>query len=760
MSAKAQEAVSARALADTLERRIKEVESEVLGSQKASGSTAEELASARTSASDLQCALSKISELQSVVGDLEREKIHLNETTAALTSEFCQANAKLLELQDVIYSQQEEKAIALQTLDQTEEARTALVVALRDIAELMGCDRVGEAAVSSLSILDKIAALKRQLATAEDVLEATAQALQQTAVEGEVALDSGWSWIINGVSSLQHRLQVAELELSRSAVVQDDCGLGDTVQVVESASVVGECNENSVTHEALRQAKEEVETVKATLRKERLLMLAFRRWGHFYLALSNEALRKRTKEQNQARIQKGKPENASTSMMEQTRTDRGRSRRRGNCREQLQLSTSEVRLMVEKEAETVARELAGAPTAALLALVDARKEMDDVAMKAQATLGVLYAQPPLTQDANVATDGTMMLEIEQLPHEEKLKGETQDTNVTKDRTMVLEIEQVSHEEKLNGEAQKTSPSPGRHTSASVDMNVDAGVGEEALPGPPLAPMVPIDQPKAEAAKATDSSGLRVLKNAPPCRTTGPLVEDGVSKKARAEYLKKQREERKANRKKGMQAPTSRTRSAEPPGSAAFRNRRTSAPAMMPTAAVNAPVAPRTPSTLHGEADLFQASPKPAIEDREALESKRMPPLPIGLTAGVPPTGAAPVREDQQGGGPSPRSDSTLAGEAVAPLRAPPPRMFNPTTVPPPVAPPSATTSSHAPPPMHPTMAFNVNESVERALKEARRDAGQAERNAMFWKCRFRDMAVWAASFAVLTYASDHGFEDC
>lgn len=69
--------------------------------------------------------------------------------------------------------------------------------------------------------------------------------------------------------------------------------------------------------------------------------------------------------------------------MEQTRTDRGRSRRRGNGREQLQLSTSEVRLMVEREAETVARELAGAPTASLLALVDARKEMDDVAMKAQ-----------------------------------------------------------------------------------------------------------------------------------------------------------------------------------------------------------------------------------------------------------------------------------------------------------------------------------------------------------------------------------------
>ena len=36
----------------------------------------------------------------------------------------------------------------------------------------------------------------------------------------------------------------------------------------------------------------------------------------------------------------------------------------------------------------------------------------------QATLGELYSQPPLTQDANVATDGTMMLEIVEQPPEE------------------------------------------------------------------------------------------------------------------------------------------------------------------------------------------------------------------------------------------------------------------------------------------------------------------------------------------------------
>lgn len=38
-------------------------------------------------------------------------------------------------------------------------------------------------------------------------------------------------------------------------------------------------------------------------RKERLMMMAFRRWGQFYLAMSNASLRKRTKERNHARGQ-------------------------------------------------------------------------------------------------------------------------------------------------------------------------------------------------------------------------------------------------------------------------------------------------------------------------------------------------------------------------------------------------------------------------------------------------------------------------
>lgn len=55
----------------------------------------------------------KVSELESVVGDLEWERIHSNEATAVLTSEFGRAGARLVELQEVIRSQQEEKAIAM-----------------------------------------------------------------------------------------------------------------------------------------------------------------------------------------------------------------------------------------------------------------------------------------------------------------------------------------------------------------------------------------------------------------------------------------------------------------------------------------------------------------------------------------------------------------------------------------------------------------------------------------------------------------------
>lgn len=76
-------------------------------------------------------------------------------------------------------------------------------------------------------------------------------------------------------------------------------------------------------------------------------------------------------------------------MKEQPRTERGRSRhsssagRKNGGAGRLQLSTSDVQTMVDQEARSVASELAGEPPVSLLALTVARKEMDDMAMKAQ-----------------------------------------------------------------------------------------------------------------------------------------------------------------------------------------------------------------------------------------------------------------------------------------------------------------------------------------------------------------------------------------
>lgn len=64
-------------------------------------------------------------------------------------------------------------------------------------------------------------------------------------------------------------------------------------------------------------------------------------------------------------------------------TPERRSGRPSGLQRRLQLSASDVHAMVEKEAESVARELAREPSLSLLALADARKEMDDIAMKAQ-----------------------------------------------------------------------------------------------------------------------------------------------------------------------------------------------------------------------------------------------------------------------------------------------------------------------------------------------------------------------------------------
>ena len=264
-----------------------------------------------------------------------------------------------------------------------------------------------------------------------------------------------------------------------------------------------------------------------------------------------------------------------------------------------------------------------------------------------------------------------------------------------------------------------------------------------------------------------------MQNAPKGRTTGPLVEDGISKAERAEFLRKQREERKANRRKGMQA----ARSAEPSVNSGLRNRRTSAPGMMtgafsaqamarPAALPAVATPPATGSLSNGpdSPDSARISPVPAVDDNGTAAGRETPlQVPSAVEEreehekehkhgqGTPPP---PATADA-----FPENEIVVAAPAVR-APAPPPRMFNPTSVPPPTAPPTATSGAQALPAQHPSIAFSIDASVERALTQARREAGLAERRATFWKCRFRDVAVWAASFAVLSYASDHGFKDC
>lgn len=110
--------------------------------------------------------------------------------------------------------------------------------------------------------------------------------------------------------------------------------------------------------------------------------------------------------------------------------------------------------------------------------------------RAQATLGVLYAQPPLTQDANVATDGTMVMGIvETAPEGKKV------------------------EESIQG-----LPSPGGSATVSVDVSLnDANVamsveapgvdslGGETLLGPrPV--VVSIDDQQLPQPQLEDMTG--------------------------------------------------------------------------------------------------------------------------------------------------------------------------------------------------------------------------------------------------------------
>ncbi len=131
LNTKVEEASSARTLADTLEQRIREFECEVTELKKASITMEEELTSALASTSELRCTVSKVAELESVIGDLEVEKHQWTETVAART---CQIG----ELEQVVRSLEEEKARISQTAQQAEDGRAALVLQLRDIANSVG----------------------------------------------------------------------------------------------------------------------------------------------------------------------------------------------------------------------------------------------------------------------------------------------------------------------------------------------------------------------------------------------------------------------------------------------------------------------------------------------------------------------------------------------------------------------------------------------------------------------------------------------
>lgn len=198
----------------------------------------------------------------------------------------------------------------------------------------------------------------------------------------------------------------------------------------------------------------------------------------------------------------------------------------------------------------------------------------------------------------------------------------------------------------------------------------------------------------------------------------------------------------------------------------IRNRRTPAPAGVPLAGPGAALPePAQVVATSSAAGPHQSPPPPVVipeADGDSRERRVLSPLPAGSAEGSPGQDESPSVSSVQ-----PDSPPTEGGAPPPPPSAPavpigpPPCMFNPTAIPPPTAALSTSAvSAQSQPPRHPSIAFSVNETVERALKIAEGEKHVAERRAAFWKYRFRDLAVWAASFAILSYASDHGFEDC
>lgn len=129
--------------------------------------------------------------------------------------------------------------------------------------------------------------------------------------------------------------------------------------------------------------------------------------------------------------------------------------------------------------------------------------IDVCSHRAQATLGVLYAQPPLTHDANVATDGIMALGV---------------------------VEPVAEGKKVE-ESFEGLPSPGDSANASVDValnDVNAAMsvetvgvgrvaGETILAAPPV--LVPIGE-QQQQGEGDDLPGVTELSAVSP----GCLIE--------------------------------------------------------------------------------------------------------------------------------------------------------------------------------------------------------------------------------------------
>ena len=131
LTTQVEEAALARTVSDTLKQRIQEAECEVSELKESSLSTAEELDAALANASELRCAVSKVAELKSDVGDLEAEKHQWAETAAAHT-------CRIAELEQAVRSLEEDRTRTSQTVQETEDGRTALALQLRDIASSVG----------------------------------------------------------------------------------------------------------------------------------------------------------------------------------------------------------------------------------------------------------------------------------------------------------------------------------------------------------------------------------------------------------------------------------------------------------------------------------------------------------------------------------------------------------------------------------------------------------------------------------------------